>query len=82
MLIPLSYTSQKFSFKDFFLKNLKLYDTTTTKYQVSLFYFKKFSQIFFEIFSYFPFLPPPPTGLVSQIYYFEKAVIFVFIFPY
>ena len=46
-----------------------IYDTTITKYKVSLFYFKKFSQTFFEIFSYFPLLPPPPTGLVSQIFF-------------
>jgi len=42
----------------------------TSQYeQVSLFYFKKFSQTFFETLSYFPFLPPPPTGLVSQIFF-------------
>jgi hypothetical protein len=54
-----------------------------SKYKVSLFYFKKFNQIFFEIFSYFPFLPPPPTGLVSQIFFLSppgniKGKIFFF----
>jgi hypothetical protein len=33
-----------------------------------LFYFKKFSQSFFETLSYLHFLPPPPTGLVSQFF--------------
>ena len=45
-----------------------IYDTTTTKYKVSFFYFKKFSQTLFEFLSYFPFLPPPPTGLVSHFF--------------
>jgi len=40
-----------------------------SKYKFSVFCFKKFSQTFFEIFSYFPFLPPPPTGYVSQIFF-------------
>ena len=44
-----------------------IYDTTTTIYKVSLFYFKKISQTFFEILSYFAFLPP--TGLVSQFFF-------------
>ena len=42
---------------------------TTTKSKVYLFYFKKISQTFFEILSYFAFLPPPPTELVSQIFF-------------
>ena len=46
-----------------------IYDTTTTKNKVSLFYFKKFSQNFKEILNYFAFLTPPPTGLVSQIFF-------------
>ena len=39
-----------------------------SKYKVSLFYFIRLSKSFFEILSYFPFLPPP-LGLVSQIFF-------------
>jgi len=44
----------------------KIYDTTTTKYKVSLFYIQKFSQTFFETLSYFPFLPPPKTQIYMR----------------
>ena len=54
----------------FYQKNFArrlIYDTKSTKYKVSLFYIKKFSQTFFEILSYLAF-SPPPTGLVSNFF--------------
>jgi len=46
-----------------------IYDTTTTKYKVSLFCYIKFSQTFFEISTFLPLFTTTTNVLVSQIFF-------------